>query len=133
MTAVMIGAGPRKGWHTVVGIGAGEHLLGKIGVVACSVQAGRLVVWARGWRELAWEVEGETGLADLLARHRAAAGEHVLDVPPKLAARVRLLAAGGTSKNDPDDALPVWGWRRCAPRRRARCSPGATPWCSGCG
>jgi len=26
-----------------------------------------------------------------------------------------------------------WRWRRCAPRRRARCSPRTTPWCSRCG
>jgi transposase len=31
----------------------------------------------------------------------------VLDVPAKLAARVRLLQAGDTSKNDPNDALSV--------------------------
>src|SRR5262249_21371033 len=35
------------------------------------------------------------------------AGERVLDVPPKLAARVRLLATGNTSKNDPNDARSV--------------------------
>ena len=35
------------------------------------------------------------------------AREQVLDVPPELAARVRLLQAGDTSKNDPDDARPV--------------------------
>jgi Transposase len=31
----------------------------------------------------------------------------VLDVPPELAARVRLLQSGNTSKNDPDDAYLV--------------------------
>jgi transposase len=31
----------------------------------------------------------------------------VLNVPPKLAARVRLLEAGDTNKNDPNDALSV--------------------------
>jgi transposase len=36
-----------------------------------------------------------------------AAGEQVLDVQPKLGARVRLLATGASNKNDPDDALPV--------------------------
>jgi hypothetical protein len=36
-----------------------------------------------------------------------AAGERVLDVQPRLGARVRLLASGNTSKNDPDDALPA--------------------------
>src|SRR5262249_10609292 len=40
-------------------------------------------------------------------RRLAAAGERVLDVPPKLAARVRLLQAGDTGKNDPNDAFSV--------------------------
>jgi transposase len=43
----------------------------------------------------------------LLAQQLVAAGERVLDVPPKLAARVRLLQAGDTGKNDPDDAFSV--------------------------
>ena len=33
--------------------------------------------------------------------------ERLLDVPPKLAARVRLLQSVNTSKNDPDDAYSV--------------------------
>ncbi len=52
-------------------------------------------------------MEGAAGLGHLLARQLVAAGERVLDVPPKLAARVRLLEAGDTSKNDPNDALSV--------------------------
>jgi transposase len=52
-------------------------------------------------------VEGAAGLGHLLAQQLVAAGERVLDVPPKLAARVRLLQAGDTSKNDPNDALSV--------------------------
>jgi transposase len=54
-----------------------------------------------------WAVEGAAGLGHLLAQQLVAAGEQVLDVPPKLAARVRLLEAGDTSKNDPNDALSV--------------------------
>ena len=34
-------------------------------------------------------------------------GEKVLDVPPKLAARARLLNTGNTNKNDPNDARSV--------------------------
>jgi transposase len=36
-----------------------------------------------------------------------ASGERVLDVQPKLGARVRLLASGATNKNDPNDARSV--------------------------
>jgi transposase len=60
-----------------------------------------------GWPERTWAVEGAGGLGHLLAQQLVAAGERVLDVPPKLAARVRLLQAGDTNKNDPNDALSV--------------------------
>src|SRR5580693_1913295 len=76
---VMIGVDPHKGSHTAVAIGAGEEPLGRLRVRASVAQAEKLV----------------------------AAGERVLDVPPEPAARVRLLQAGDTSKNDPDDALSV--------------------------
>jgi len=52
-------------------------------------------------------VEGAGGRGHLLARQLLSAGERVLDVPPKLAARVRLLATGDINKNDPDDARSV--------------------------
>ena len=50
---------------------------------------------------------GAGGLGHLLAQELVAAGELVLDVQPELAARVRLLADGAVSKNDPDDARSV--------------------------
>ena len=43
----------------------------------------------------------------MLAWQLAAAGEQVLDIQPKLAARVRLLEAGDVNKNDPNDARSV--------------------------
>ena len=46
-------------------------------------------------------------MGHLLAQQLLSAGERVLDVQPKLGARVRLLAAGDTNKNDPDDARSV--------------------------
>jgi transposase len=63
-------------------------------------------------------VEGAAGLGHLLAQQLVAAGEQVLDVPPKLAARVRLLQAGDTNKNDPNDAysVAVAALRSTAPR-----------------
>ena len=50
---------------------------------------------------------GPSGLGHLLAQQLLSAGERVLDVPPKLAARVRLLATGNINKNDPNDARSV--------------------------
>jgi transposase len=107
MAVVMIGVDPHKGSHTAVVIGVAEQPLAELRVRAPATQAGELVAWASSWPERTWAVEGARGLGRLLAQQLAAAGERVLDVQPKLASRVRLLQAGDTNKNDPDDALPV--------------------------
>jgi transposase len=107
MVAVMIGVDPHKGSHTVVVIGGAEQPLGELRVAASAGQAEELVAWAAEWPERTWAVEGAAGLGRLLAQQLAAAGERVLDVPPKLASRVRLLEAGDTNKNDPNDARSV--------------------------
>jgi transposase len=107
MAEVMIGIDPHKSSHTAVAIGSGEQPLGELQVQACPSQAEQLLAWAAAWPERAWAVEGAAGLGHLLAQQLVAAGEPVLDVPPKLAARVRLLQAGDTNKNDPNDAFSV--------------------------
>jgi hypothetical protein len=100
----MIGVDPHKASHTAVAISAAEEPVGQLRVRASAVQAERLLGWARAWPERAWAVEGAGGIGHLLAQQLLAAGERVLDVPPKLAARVRLLATGDVNKNDPNDA-----------------------------
>ena len=107
MTAVMIGVDPHKGSHTAVAIDPAEEPLGRLRVRASASQAQRLVAWAAAWPERTWAVEGAGGLGHLLAQQLVASGERVLDVQPKLGARVRLLATGQSNKNDPNDALSV--------------------------
>jgi transposase len=107
MVAVMIGVDPHKASHTAVAIGVAGELLAELRVRACASQADRLLAWAQAWPERAWAVEGAGGVGHLLAQQLLPAGERVLDVPPKLAARVRLLQAGDTNKNDPNDARSV--------------------------
>ena len=107
VAVVMIGVDPHKGSHTAVAVGADEAVLGQIRVRASAAQAQRLLAWAAAWPERTWAVEGAGGLGHLLAQELVAAGERVLDVQPKLAARVRLLASGSVNKNDPNDARSV--------------------------
>jgi transposase len=107
MATVIIGVDPHKGSHTAVAIGGDEMPLGKIRVRACGAQAEQLLGWAQSWPNRTWAVEGARGMGYLLARQLVAAGEEVLDVQPKLGARVRLLAAGDVNKNDPNDARSV--------------------------
>src|SRR5918998_6351485 len=61
--------------------------------------------WAKRFPERRWAVENASGLGRHLAGRLAAAGESVVDVPPKLSARVRVLSTGNARKNDGVDAL----------------------------
>src|SRR6478609_3316774 len=103
----MIGIDPHKGSHTAFVIDGREKPLGQLRVRASCEQAEALLGWAGRWRQRTWAIEGARGLGHLLAQQLLAAGERVLDIQPKLGARVRLLAAGDTSKNDPNDARSV--------------------------
>ncbi len=107
MAGVMIGIDPHKGSHTAVALDAREQRLGQLRVRASGRQADGLLGWAAGWPTRTWAVEGARGLGHLLAQQLIAAGERVFDVPPKLAARVRLLDTGQINKNDPNDARSV--------------------------
>ena len=121
MAAVMIGVDPHKASHTAAAIGPAEEPLGGIQVRAVASQAAQLLAWAAAWPERTWAVEGATGLGNLPAQQLVTVGEVVLDVQPKMAARVRLLASGNTNKNDPGDAgsVAVAALRSRAPRRVA--------------
>jgi transposase len=107
MASVMIGIDPHKASHTAVAISGSEEALGELRVRASGAQAERLLAWAAAWPQRAWAVEGAGGLGHLLAQQLLSAGERVLDVQPKLGARVRLLASGNVNKNDPNDARSV--------------------------
>jgi transposase len=63
--------------------------------------------WAKRFAERRWAVENAGGLGRHLAVRLAGSGESVVDVPPKLSARVRVLSsfAGNARKNDELDAL----------------------------
>ena len=104
---VMIGVDPHKGSHTAVAVDEGERSLAELRVRSGPKQLERLLKWAAVFPERTWAIENATGLGYLLAQQLVAAGERVLDVQPKLAARVRLLATESTNKNDPHDALSV--------------------------
>ena len=107
MAGVMIGIDPHKGSHTAFVIDGREKPLGQLRVRASCEQAEALLGWAGRWRQRTWAIEGARGLGQLLAQQLLAAGERVLDVPPKLTARVRLLESGQINKTDENDARAV--------------------------
>jgi transposase len=61
--------------------------------------------WARRFPERRWAMENAGGLGRHLAVRLVGSGESVVDVPPKLSARVRVLSTGNARKNDDLDAL----------------------------
>jgi Transposase len=76
--------------------------------------------WAKRYPERRWAVENAGGLGRHLAGRLAAAGESVVDVPPKLSAWVRVLSSGITPARTTGSmpSPPRWppratgGWRR---------------------
>lgn len=102
---VLIGVDPHKGSHTAVIVDGDEHEMARLTVRADRRQLQRLLSFAAPFGERRWAIESAGGLGFLLAQQLVGAGEAVVDVPPTLAARVRLLGSGRGSKNDPNDAL----------------------------
>jgi transposase len=102
---VLIGVDPHKGSHTAVAIDGNESRLGEVRVRATKRQCETLLTWAEPFPDRRWAIESAGGLGYLLAQQLVAAGEDVVDVPPTLSARVRVLGSGKAQKNDPNDAL----------------------------
>ena len=102
---VLIGIDPHKGSHTAVAIDGDESPLGEIRVRATKKQCQALLTWAEAFPERRWAIESAWGLGYLLGQQLVAAGEDVVDVPPTLSARVRVMGSGKAQKNDPNDAL----------------------------
>ena len=115
---VIIGVDPHKATHTAVAIDSAERPLARLDVVADRSQTQRLLAWAAPFGERRWAIESADGLGKLLAQQLLGAGEDVVDVPPTLAARVRLLGSTNAAKNDPNDALAtaIAGLRHCGLR-----------------
>jgi transposase/uncharacterized protein YuzE len=66
-----------------------------------------LAGFAGRWDCRQWAVEGCRGTGRSLAQRLVADGETVLDVPAKLAARVRVYSQGHGRKTDRDDAVSI--------------------------
>jgi transposase len=116
---VIIGIDPHKSTHTAVAIDAEERMLARLQLSADRAQTGRLLAWAAPLGgDRTWAIESAGGLGKLLAQQLIGAGEHVVDVPPTLSARVRLLGSTKASKSDPNDALAtaIAGLRHCGLR-----------------
>jgi transposase len=100
----VIGIDPHRGSHAAAALDEQERLRAVLRLSADRQQQQRLLSWAAGVEPRVWAVEGATGTGALLAQQLVTAGETVLDVPPKMAARVRLLDNNHSDKTDSHDA-----------------------------
>jgi len=107
MAMVIIGVDPHKLSATIEVVDRHEKLLGT-GRFATD-RAGYLAMraFAKAWPDRLWAVEGSNGAGRPLAQRLLEAGEHVVDVPAKLAARVRLFDTGHNRKTDARDAHSI--------------------------
>lgn len=100
----IIGIDPHRGSHTAVVLDRDELSHGEVCITADRRQRDRLLAWAAPFEPRVWAIEGAAGTGALLAQQLVQVGETVLDVPPTLSARARLLDSGRTDKNDRHDA-----------------------------
>jgi transposase len=100
-----IGVDPHKGSHTAAVLDARLRVVGQVRVASTRAVYRALRRWAGRWAERQWAVENAGGLGRPLAQWLLADGERVIDVPPKLSARVRLLSTGHGRKTDEADAV----------------------------
>ena len=100
----VIGIDPSRGSHAAAVLDSDEGVRAVLQLPADRQQRERLLGWASEFTPRLWAVEGARGTGALLAQQLVAVGETVVDVPPKLSARVRVLDSGHSDKNDRHDA-----------------------------
>jgi transposase len=115
---VTIGVDPHKASHTAAALDEHGQLLDQQRIPATLDGYRQLRQWAGRWPQRCWAVEGAHGIGRALAQRLVGDGEQVLEVPAKLAARVRVLSVGHGRKSDPDDAVSVAVAARHAPSLR---------------
>ena len=104
---ITIGIDPHKRSLTAAALDPHSRLLSQLRVPTTGQAAQQLLTWAAAWPERRWAVEGATGLGRGIAQLLVAAGEPVVDVPAKLAARARMLGTSSARKTDLADAASV--------------------------
>jgi transposase len=104
---VVIGTDPHKRSATIEVRDGREILLATGRFPMDKVGYRRLLGYARQWPDRVWAVEGAGGVGRPLAARLLADGETVVDVPAKLAARVRVFDTGQGRKTDATDAHSI--------------------------
>ena len=107
MEQVIIGVDPHKLSATIEVVDGQERLLGSGRFTTNQRGYTAMRSYVKTWPNRVWAVEGANGAGRPLAQRLVEAGEHVVDVPAKLAARVRLFDTGHNRKTDALDAHSI--------------------------
>jgi hypothetical protein len=98
MDEVIIGVDPYRLSATIEVVNRHEQLLGSGRFTTDKAGYTALRAYAKTWPHRVWAVEGANGAGRPLAQRLVEAGEQVLDVSAKLAARVRLSTPATTAR-----------------------------------
>ncbi len=104
---VIIGVDPHKLSATIEVVDRHEQRLGSGRFSTDGAGYAAMRTYVKAWPERVWAVEGANGAGRPLAQRLLEAGENVVDVPAKLAARVRLFDTGHNRKTDALDAHSI--------------------------
>ncbi|WP_216843818.1 IS110 family transposase [Phytoactinopolyspora alkaliphila] len=104
---VFIGVDPHKLSVTIEAVNDRETVLTAGRFSTNNAGYAAMLKHVAAWPERVWAVEGSNGAGRPLAQRLLADGEHVVDVPAKLAARARLFDTGHNRKTDAHDAHAV--------------------------
>jgi hypothetical protein len=107
MDRIVIGVDPHKASWTAAVVDGALQPLDTVRVPVSAKGYRQLRQFADRWPGATWAIEGAGGLGATLLARPAADGLDAVDVPAKLAARVRLLSSGHGRKNDNADAISV--------------------------
>ena len=104
---VIIGVDPHKLSATIEVVDGHERMLGSGRFTTDRAGYAAMRKYAKAWPGRVWAVEGANGVGRPLAQRLLESGEQVVDVPAKLAARVRLFDTGHNRKTDAHDAHSI--------------------------
>jgi transposase len=107
MAGVIIGVDPHRLSATIEVVDHHGHLLGSGRFTTDKAGYAAMRSYVSTWPRRVWAVEGAGGAGRPLAQRLLATGERVVDVPAKLAARVRLFDTGHNRKTDALDAHSI--------------------------
>jgi transposase len=104
---VVIAVDPHKASWTAAAVDSGLSPLATVRAPVSRQGYRQLRRFADAWPGAVWAIEGAGGLGAPLARQLAADGIAAVDVPAKLATRVRMLSTGHGRKSDDADAISI--------------------------